>query len=162
VRGFETVRRDRCKLAKKNQDYVLRKVLEEGSPETALKHVKKILKEVREKKAKIDELIIRTQLTKDINSYKSIGPHVAVSNKMTELGLPVNIGSLISYVISKSGGKLIRERARLPDEVKPGEYDVDYYMDNQVIPPIEGIFGVFDITPQQLKDLKQQKKLFEF
>ena len=162
VRGFETVRRDRCKLAKKNQDYVLRKVLEEGKPDTALKHVKKILKEVREKKAKIDELIIRTQLTKDINSYSSIGPHVAVAKKMIELGLPVNVGSLISYVISKSGGKLIRERARIPDEVKPGEYDVDYYMDNQIIPPVEGIFGVFGITPQQLKDLKQQKKLFDF
>lgn len=161
VRGFETVRRDRCKLAKRTQDYVLRKVLEEGKPDTALKHVKKVLKEVKDKKAKIDELIIRTQLTKEINSYASIGPHVAVAKKMVELGLPVNIGSLISYVVSKTGGKLIRERARLPDEVKPGEYDSDYYMDNQIIPPVEGIFRVFNITPQQLKDLKQ-KKLFDF
>ncbi|MFC1686264.1 DNA-directed DNA polymerase [Nanoarchaeota archaeon] len=159
VRGFESVRRDRCMLAKKTQDYVLRKVLEDGTPDSASKQVHKVLKEVREGKAKIDSLIIRTQLTKDIDSYKSIGPHVVIAKKMHALGLPVNIGTLIPYVISKTSGKLIREKARLPEEVKAGEYDANYYMDNQIIPPIEGILGVFGITPEQLKGLKKQRKL---
>jgi len=162
IRGFESVRRDRCPLAKKTQDYVLQTVLEQGKPDNALKYVQKVLKAVKEGKAEIDELVIKTQLTRNIEEYKSIGPHVIVAKKMHELGLPINPGTLISYVITKGGGKLIRERAKLPEEVKPKEYDPDYYMDNQIIPPIEGIFGVFGITPEQLKALKKQKKLLDF
>ena len=162
VRGFETVRRDRCKLAKKTQDFVLRKVLEEGKPDSAFTKVHKILKEVKDGKAKNEELIIKTQLTKDVDSYTSIGPHVVVAKKMHDLGLPINVGSLIHYIIAKGKGKLIRERAKIPEEVKEGEYDSDYYMDNQIIPPIEGIFGVFGITPDQLKELKKQRKLTDF
>ena len=106
--------------------------------------------------------IIKTQLTKDIGSYTTIGPHVVVAKKMHDLGLPINVGSLIHYIIAKGKGKLIRERAKIPEEVKEGEYDSNYYMDNQIIPPIEGIFGVFGITPDQLKELKKQKKLTDF
>ncbi len=162
VRGFESVRRDRCPLAKNIQEYVLRSVLEKGKPDEALKHVKTELKDVKEGKTKTDELIIKTQLTRDIDEYKAIGPHVVVAKRMHELGLPITPGTLIEYVVSKGKSKLIRERAKLPDEIKKGEYDPDYYMDNQIMPPIEGIFGVFDITPEQLKELKKQKKLLDF
>ena len=169
IRGFESVRRDRCRLAKDTQDFVLKKVLEEGKPDNALKHVKKVLDDVEKKKISVEQLIIKTQLKKEIESYASIGPHVTVAKHMRELGLPVREGALIEYVIAKAHdqraqvqkSKLIRERARLPDEVKQGEYDIDYYIDHQILPAIESIFAVFNIKLEDIKG-KKQKSLKEF
>jgi len=162
IRGFESVRRDRCPLAKKTQDYVLRKVLDEGNPDSSIEHVKKIIKQVAEGKAKNDELIIKTQITKPIEEYKNIGPHVEVAKRMQEMGLPINPGTLIEYIIIKGKEKLIRQRAKMPEEVKEGEYDPEYYIDNQIMPPIDPILAVFGITPEELKAIKKQKKLLDF
>ncbi|MEM2956359.1 MAG: DNA-directed DNA polymerase [Candidatus Pacearchaeota archaeon] len=161
VRGFETVRRDRCELAKETQDIVLEKILKEGNPENALKYICKVITEVKDKKIPIEKLIIRTQLKKEIESYAAIGPHVTIAKHMRELGLPTREGALIEFVIAEGKEKLIRERARLPDEVKPGGYDIDYYIEHQVLPAVESIFAVFNISLEELKG-KKQKSLKDF
>lgn len=161
VRGFETVRRDRCRLAKDTQDVVLKSVLEEGKPDKALEHVQKIVKQLRDKKIPTEQLVIRTQLKKEIESYESIGPHVTVAKRMRELGLPTKEGSLIEYVIASGKEKLIRDKARLPEEMNEGGYDVDYYINNQVLPAIESIFSVFKIPMESLQG-KKQKSLKDF
>jgi DNA polymerase elongation subunit (family B) len=161
VRGFESVRRDRCRLAKDTQDVVLKKVLDEGKPDNALEYVQKIVKQLRDKKVPTEQLIIRTQLKKEIESYESIGPHVTIAKKMREMGLPIKEGSLIEYIISAGKEKLIRDKARLPEEVKEGEYDADYYINNQVLPAIEGIFSVFNVSVENLQG-KKQKSLKDF
>ncbi|MBU2523260.1 MAG: ribonuclease H-like domain-containing protein [Nanoarchaeota archaeon] len=164
IRGFESVRRDKCDLAKEMQEFVIKKVLEEGKAESALKHVTDLIKKVKEKKIFASELIIRTQLTKPIEEYSSIGPHVAVAKRMREKGIPIKEGGLVEYVVRSGTEKLIRERARIPDEVKEGEYDSDYYINNQIVPAIEGIFQVFNISVDELKQAKKkkQKSLGEF
>jgi DNA polymerase I/DNA polymerase-2 len=160
IRGFESVRRDRCELAKETQDVVLKKVLEEGNADSALKYAKKVIEDVKGKKAPIEKLIIRTQLKKEIENYASIGPHVVVAKHMRELGLPIREGALIEFVIADGKGKLIRERAKIPNEVKHGDYDVSYYIYHQIIPAIESIFSVFNISLDELG--KKQKSLKEF
>jgi DNA polymerase elongation subunit (family B) len=160
IRGFESVRRDRCELAKETQDIVLKKVLEEGKPDSALEYVQKIIADVKAKKIPTEKLVIKTQLKKEIEAYTSIGPHVTVAKHMRELGLPIREGALIEFVIAKGKEKLIRERARLPDEVKQGEYDIDYYIEHQIIPAIESIFAVFGISLEDIS--KQQKSLKDF
>jgi DNA polymerase elongation subunit (family B) len=161
IRGFESVRRDRCRLAKDTQDVILKKVLEEGKPENALEYAQEIVKQLKDGKVPIGQLIIRTQLKKEIESYESIGPHVTVAKRMREQGLPTKEGSLIEFVIAKGNEKLIRDRARMPEEVREGEYDIDYYINNQVLPAIESIFAVFDIKIDELKG-RQQKSLKDF
>ncbi len=83
---------------------------------------------------------------------------------MKEQNLPVNIGMLIEYYIAESNnGKkklLVRERARMLGE--PGEYDIDYYLNNQILPAVENLFEVFKVNTKELVDGKNQKKLFEF
>jgi DNA polymerase I len=82
---------------------------------------------------------------------------------MEELGLPVKAGSLIEYIIASGKEKeRIRDRAKLPDEVKQGSYDTDYYIEHQILPAVETIFAVFGISLEQLKEGKKQKKLEEF
>ena len=165
IRGFETIRRDWCKLAKEVQSKVLREILQTGDAHDSLKFVQKIIKDIKNKKIKNEKMIIITQLKKDIDSYAAIGPHVAIAKKMREKGMQVHPGTLLEFIIAepKTKGKksLVRERAKLPDEVKEHDYDSDYYINNQILPAVENIFQVFDIESEELKG-KKQKKLGDF
>jgi DNA polymerase I/DNA polymerase-2 len=162
IRGFETVRRDWCALARELQDEVLDMILKEGNAENALKLVKETIEKLKSRKISKEKLIIKTQLKKPLEEYKSISPHVTIAKRMLEQDMPVNIGMLIKFYIAepKSNKKeLVRARARLPDE--PDDYDIDYYLDHQILPAIENIFEVFHISVDDLKG-KKQMKLGEF
>lgn len=159
IRGFETVRRDWCKLARNLQNEVLRLILNNGNEEKAFELVKKTISDLKERKIDRKEILIRTQLKKPISEYKSISPHVIAATKIKEKGEPVDAGMIIEFFIAETREKkkLVREKVKLPDE--KGEYNIDYYLNNQIIPAVENIFEVFNIN---LKDDKKQKKLLEF
>lgn len=162
VRGFETVRRDWCSLAREVQNEVLEKILKEGNADSSLKFAKDIIAKIRKRQIAKEKLIIRTQLKKELAEYVSEGPHVAIARKMISQGMPVDAGMLIEYYIAEGREKkkqLIRERAKLPQE--EGNYDIDYYIEHQIVPAVENIFAVFSISKEDLLG-KQQKKLHEF
>lgn len=167
IRGFETVRRDWCSLAKEVQDNVIKMTLKDGNEKAALEYLKKIIKKIEKREIDKREVIIKTQLKKPIEEYRAISPHVVVAKKMKEHGLPVQPGSLIEYFIAeaksafKKGKKLlVRERARLPNE--KGDYDISYYLQHQIIPAVENIFEIFDVDVKEIADGKGQKKLGQF
>jgi len=171
IRGFETVRRDWCSLAKEVQHQVLKTILMEGKPDNSIKYIQNIIEQIKKKKIPNEKLIIRTQLKKEIESYESITPHVVIAKRMHERNIPVGAGSLIEFIIAEQKTKnkakekavgLIRERARLPDEVKEGEYDVNYYIERQIIPAVENILDIFGITRKEIIEGKKQKKLGDF
>ncbi|MGC9309183.1 MAG: DNA polymerase domain-containing protein, partial [Candidatus Nanoarchaeia archaeon] len=66
VRGFETVRRDWCKLSRELQNKVLKSILEQGNEKQALKIVKEAIDKIKKKQVDKKELIIRTQLKKPL------------------------------------------------------------------------------------------------
>jgi len=155
IRGFETVRRNWCSLARKMQNKVLRMILEDGNEKKALEYVKEVIKKLNQRKIEKGDLIIKTQLTKPISEYKSISPHVIAARKMEEAKIPVSDGNLIEYYIAetKEKTKLVREKVKLPDE--EGEYNIEYYLEHQVLPAVENIFQVFGI---ETKDIISEKK----
>jgi DNA polymerase I/DNA polymerase-2 len=162
IRGFETVRRDWCDLAREVQSNILKDILEKGKHEDALKYVKRIIKEIKERKVPLKELTVTTQLRKPISEYKSNTPHVAVAKKMQEAGMPVDIGMLMKYYIAESNDKkaLVRDRVKLADE--KGKYDINYYVKSQMLPAVENIFQVFGISAEEISDGKKQMKLEGF
>ncbi|MEM2784848.1 MAG: DNA-directed DNA polymerase [Candidatus Pacearchaeota archaeon] len=161
IRGFETVRRDWCALARELQNEVLLRILKEGNEKSALEYTKKIIKDLKERKIDKNKIIIRTQLKKPISEYVAITPHVIAAKKLEERGVPVNVGMLIEYFIAetKQNKKLVREKVKLPEE--EGDYSTEYYLEHQIIPAVENIFEVFGITRDDLLGQKQ-KKLGEF
>ncbi|HLD49169.1 MAG TPA: hypothetical protein VJB11_02295, partial [archaeon] len=46
----------------------------------------------------------------------------------------VHEGMILSYVIVKGKSKKISDRAEPIDTVKINDYDIDYYLNNQIIP----------------------------
>lgn len=157
IKGFETVRRDWCQLARKTQSKILEMILISGNEKEALKYVKEKIKDLKERRIPKEDLILITQLKKPISKYKSISPHVTAAIKMKERGEDVSEGTLISYYIGEAQGKLIRDKALLPDE--SGPYDISYYLEKQVYPAIESIFDVFNISIKEEVEGKKQESL---
>ena len=161
IRGFETVRRDWCKLARDIQNNILKKILAEGNEKKSLEYVKKIIKKLKNREVDKDDLIIRTQLKKEISEYVAQGPHVAAAKKMIELKIPLEQGGLIEYFIAEvHGKKLVRERVKLPFE--KDKYDIEYYLNHQVLPAVENIFDVFGLNIKEIIAGKRQMCLGDY
>lgn len=162
IRGFETVRRDWCNLAREVQDKVIRMMLEDGNANQAHSYVKEIINKIKSRGIEKKEFIIITQLKKDIQEYKSISPHVVAAQKMKEKGLPVKQGMLIEYFIAETRERksLVREKVKLPDE--KGEYNIQYYLEHQIIPALQTIFDIFSINLKEIADGKKQKNLGDY
>jgi len=162
VRGFETVRRDWCQLARELQNKVLKFILEEGNEKKALEIVKETIKKMKNREIDKKQIMIRTQLKKPLDEYKSITPHVIAARKIKEKGMPIDIGMLIEYFIAETREKksLVREKVKLPDE--KGEYNIKYYLEHQILPAVENILEVFGINIKEIIEGKKQMKLGEF
>ncbi len=162
IRGFETVRRDWCKLARETQNKVLRMILEDGNETRALDFVKKVAKDIKAGKIERDKILIRTQLKKSLSEYKAVSPHVVAARKMEEQKIPIDEGALIEYYISetKEKKKLVRDRVKLATE--DGDYDVDYYLKHQILPAVENILQVFNININSILESKNQTTLDGF
>ncbi|PJE81790.1 hypothetical protein COU58_00490 [Candidatus Pacearchaeota archaeon CG10_big_fil_rev_8_21_14_0_10_32_42] len=159
IRGFETVRRDWCELARISQDKILRLILKDGNEKEALLYLKDVIKKLKSRKIKKEEILIKTQIKKPIKDYKSITPHVIAAKKMMEKGIPMEISTPIKYYIAEKNtkSKLIRDRVKLEDEL--GEYDINYYLEKQIIPSAGSIFQVFNINIKEVIDGKKQDNL---
>ena len=158
TKGLEVVRRDWAEIAKKTQEAVLKTILEGEGPEKAAEIVRKTTQELVEGKIPVDSLIIYTQLTMPISSYKQIGPHVIVAKRMKELGEDVRAGTMISFIV-KSGEGMIRDRSYDVESFKKAgyKYDAEYYMDNQVLPAVMRILKGFGYTEESLKFSKNKQ-----
>ncbi|HZX44888.1 MAG TPA: DNA-directed DNA polymerase [Candidatus Nanoarchaeia archaeon] len=161
IRGFETVRRNWSPIAKNVQEKVLIMILKEDKPAEAFDYVKSVIKDLRDNKIPLKDVIIHTQLSKEIESYDNVGPHVAIATQMKNKGINVSAGSQINFVITKHGER-IRDKAKLPDEVTQDDYDPDYYINNQVVPAVEKIFEVLGYDKKELVESHEQNKLSRF
>ena len=162
IRGFETVRRDWCNLAREVQNKVLLTILKQGNEKKALEYVKQIVKKIKNREINKSELIIRSQLRKPLSEYKAISPHVVAAKKMIEQEIPVSQGNLIEYFIAETreNHKLVRDKVKRPNE--KGKYNIKYYLERQILPAVENIFQVFGINIKEIIEGKKQTTLGDF
>lgn len=149
IRGFETVRRNWSFIAKDIQKEILEMILRDHDPDKAYSHVKQVIEDLRANKVPLDKVVIFTQIQKDIDSYQSVGPHVAAAQRLKASGHEVRPGTMIKYVVIKGKGK-IRDRVKLDTEARQDEYDADYYIENQILPSVDRIFAVLGIDTSAL------------
>lgn len=158
IRGFETVRRDWCELSKRIQREVLVTILRDRDPEKAVKTVRDIIEKIREGKVSLDDLVIFEQITRPLAAYQAIGPHVKAAMKALQRGRPVGEGTVIAFVITKGKGS-ISDRAEPLEDVKPGQYDPDYYVNNQVLPAAMRVLKALGYEEKEILSGKIQKRL---
>jgi DNA polymerase elongation subunit (family B) len=158
IKGFEVVRRNFSILGKEIQKHVLELVLERGAVKEAVTYVSGMIKDLKEHKIPVEKMIIRTQLQKKTSEYDNVGPHVAAARLMEKKNIEVGPGSFIRYVVC-SGAGLIRDKVKLPEDVKQTDYDSDYYLKHQVLPAVEKILSAVGYDQESLVMGTKQKKL---
>jgi DNA polymerase I len=174
VKGMETVRRDWCEITTKTIEKVLELVLKEAKVDEAVLLVKNTINEIKSidaNSAFFDSLILTRQYTKSIGSYKNKQPHITVIEKLQKRGIISNVGDRIPFVII-AGNAMFVERAEDPEYAKKKNLpiDVDYYINKQILPPVERILSDFGVTREMLRGMGErkvqaetkQKQLFEF
>jgi DNA polymerase I/DNA polymerase-2 len=149
IRGLETVRRDWCNLAKKVQRRVLEFILKEKDVEGAKNYVREVVKKIRKKQILLKDLILYEELTKPLEAYKQMGPHVIAAKKIKQRGEKVAEGMLIMFVITKGPGS-ISQRAEPVEFITLERVDSDYYIFNQVVPAALRVLQVLGVKKEDL------------
>jgi DNA polymerase I len=174
VKGMETVRRDWCEITTKTIEKVLELVLKEAKVDEAVLLVRNTInaiKTIDANSAMFEGLILTRQYTKKVESYKNKQPHITVIEKLQKRGIISNVGDRIPFVII-AGNAMFVERAEDPEYAKRKNLpiDVDYYINKQILPPVERILSDFGVTREMLRGMGErkvqaetkQKQLFEF
>ncbi len=159
IRGFELVRRDWSAVAKETQRNVLEAILREGSKEKAVGIIRDIVQRLQEGDVPLEKLAISTQLNKNPENYEVVSPELSAAKKMIAAGIPAEKGTVISYVVGRSG-KTISEKA-MPLELAR-DYDPDYYINNQVLPAVMKIMKELGYDEYSMKFGGKQKSLDSF
>ncbi|VVC04234.1 DNA polymerase [Candidatus Bilamarchaeum dharawalense] len=159
IRGFELVRRDWSKIAKDTQLKVLEAILKEGSKEKAVKIIREVVTRLNEGKVPLEMLAISTQLNKSPGSYEVASPELSAAKKLLKAGINAEKGTMISYVVGKSG-KSISEKAAPIELAK--DYDADYYINNQILPAVMKIMKELGYDEHSMKFGGKQKSLDAF
>lgn len=142
IRGLEIVRRDLSRFARETQQEILKICLIDEDIDRAFKYLNHRINQLRSGNFELRELVVYEQLSKPLSEYKLISPHVVAAKRLYEKGIPVGEGSVIGYIIQKGRGS-ISERAYPIELAEPSKIDIDYYIENQVIPASMRILNAF-------------------
>ncbi len=153
TKGIETVRRDWCDLTSETIEKVLEIILKENDITHAVKYFKGVVRDMVEGKIPVQKLVITKTMTKKADGYVGVQPHAEVVKKIRKRS-PAEapgVGDRIGYVITK-GLELVSKRAEDPLYVieKGLEIDSKYYIENQLLPPLERIFSALGISKTEL------------
>ncbi|MBU3957834.1 MAG: hypothetical protein KKB25_02055, partial [Nanoarchaeota archaeon] len=164
MKGIETVRRDWCSLTSETMVSLLNIILKEGDIRKAAKFMRAVIEDLSAGKIPLEKLTIIKGVSRALGSYKGIQPHVELAKKIGKRDptKSVIVGERLGYVIVK-GNQLVSKRAEDPDYVREKGLEIDphYYIENQMLPPIERIFEVCGVNKSELMEGNKQKKLFE-
>lgn len=155
IRGFERVRRDWSNIAKDTQERVLMAILKDRSPEKAMKIVRETVGRLKSGDVKMENLVILSQITRPLDQYEQVGPHVAAAVKAMDRGRRIKTGSVISYIITKGTGT-ISQRAEPAEDAK--NYDPDYYINNQVMPAAMRILSGLGFSEEEILSGKKESQ----
>ena len=106
-------------------------------------------------KIPLAKLTMSKKLSRSPEEYKVKAVHVHLAeriNKERGVGHGFVAGERVPYVISKGQSMKVSENGVLPEEIESGKYvvDLDYYRENQLIPPLKRILEKICNDPRSL------------
>ena len=146
-KGVESVRRDNCPLVSNLVEEILRRILLERSPASAIEYTKGQIADLMQGRLDISLLVITKALTKREDEYKNgAQAHVVLAERMRrrDPGSAPHTGDRVPYVIVQ-GAKGARASDKCEDPLHVLEHglpiDVGYYLENQLKGPVTRILG---------------------
>ncbi|MBI4181510.1 MAG: DNA polymerase elongation subunit, partial [Candidatus Aenigmarchaeota archaeon] len=164
TKGIETVRRDWCDLVSDTIGDVIDLVLKKNDIKVAVQHFKDIVGDLVTGKIPLQKLVVTKTMTKMPANYVGMQPHIELVKKM-QVRSPdeaPGLGDRVPYVIVK-GTELLSKRAEDPTYVleKGLQIDSSYYIENQLLPPLERIFAALNISKSELLGNGRQMGIME-
>jgi len=164
MKGIETVRRDWCELTTESMTEVLRIILKEQDVKKAIAYTRGVAKNLAEGNVPLEKLAVVKGVTRGLDAYKGMQPHVELAKKIMSRD-PTHgsmIGERLSYVIIK-GNTLLSMRAEDPEYAKEKGLEIDslYYVENQLLPPLERIFDALGVSRIEVIEGVRQRSLSE-
>jgi DNA polymerase I len=164
TKGIETVRRDWCDLVSETLQEVIPTILKEQDVKKAIKTVRDKVEKIKTGEMGLEKLVITKSVSKTLKSYKGIQPHVELVKKMKERdpASAPGVGDRVSFVIIK-GSEMISKRTEDPTyaekhNLKP---DPKYYIESQLLPPLERVFEALGVNRSDLMGEGKQMGLFD-
>ena len=162
TKGIETVRRDWCGLTSETIERILETILKKNDIKLAVEYFKGVVDDVIANKIPIQKLVITKTMTKKAERYVGIQPHAELVKKIKKRS-PAEapgVGDRIGYVIIK-GLELLSKRSEDPLYVIENGLEIDskYYIENQLLPPLERIFIALGISKTELLGKGKQVSL---
>lgn len=153
MKGIETVRRDWCGLVGDTMSNVINIILKKNDIKGAVSCFKEVVDDLVGGKIPIQKLVVTKTMTKPVKNYLGIQPHIELVKKVQARSPEEapGIGDRIPFVIVK-GTDLLSKRAEDPMYVVENGLDIDsnYYVENQLLPPLERIFIALGISKSEL------------
>ncbi|MCD6477710.1 MAG: DNA polymerase elongation subunit [Candidatus Aenigmarchaeota archaeon] len=164
MKGIETVRRDWPDLITETMNTVLNIILKEGDVKKAISYVQKEVDNLNTGNVDLRKLAVTKSITKNIDKYDGMLPHIELAKKIRKRdpSKSPSPGTRISFVIVK-GNQMLSKRAEDPEYIKEHnlKIDSDYYINNQLIPPLERIFHIIGVDKGELIGTGRQSSLKE-
>ncbi|MFA5746380.1 MAG: DNA-directed DNA polymerase [archaeon] len=161
IKGFEYVRHDWCPLVKETQKEVLKLVLMDQDSKKALSYLNFIIDDLKNKDIPNSKLVIQTFVHKSLESYKTLNPAMSAIKNAKKAGKKFKVGDLVEFIITEKG-KSISDKAQVVEFVKDKDYDVEYYINNQLVPAILPILEELGLSKEELLSKTKQKGLADF
>lgn len=161
TKGIQMVRRGTIPFVKRMCLEVLNDIMVRKSPEQALATASRYLEDFLGGRVDISDLVLSKALR---SGYKNDAqPHVAVARKIFQRrGTPVPLGERVPYVFVRNVATLTEiqaNRAEDPDFVVQHQLELDrlYYLDHQILPPLENLLDLLDprATQKVLASVKE-------
>jgi len=164
MKGVETIRRDWCQLVSEAMGNVIEILLKKSDVKESVKYFKGVIEDLLKGNVPLQKLVITKTMTKPPRNYAGMQPHIELVKKI-QLRNPAEapgIGDRIEYVIVKGTG-LLSKRAEDPVYVMDNGLQIDsqYYIENQLMPPLERIFAVLGISKSELLGNGKQMGLMD-
>lgn len=163
VKGLQVVRRDSCKFVRDTCKKLLETILETSDPATAISLARTAKEDLLEGKIDVGNLVLTKSLAAD---YKVPMPHVEVTKKMKDRnpGSEPQIGSRVPFVIIKTKGDRLFEKAEDPEWVIANnlKLDYEYYFEHQLKKPVEDLLEPLIDPAEVFSKTKKNRKITEF
>jgi len=128
-------------------------VLKEGDIHKAINSVRDVVNNLNANNVPLEKLTIVKGITKSIQSYDGVLPHIELARKMAARNPneSPHVGDRVGFVIIR-GSDMLSKRAEDPNHIKKHNLciDADYYINNQLLPPIERILYAVGVERSEL------------
>lgn len=155
MKGIETVRRDWCEFTSDTMKTIIEIMLKQGDVKKSVEYFRNVVADINAGKVPIEKLMITKTMSKSAEKYDGMQPHIELVKKIKKRGgsdVP-GIGDRIAYVIVRGSPRAtLSERAEDPRYVqeKGLQIDASYYIENQLLPPLERIFTSLGVSTAEL------------